>query len=180
VTVAVLPIRTFGDPVLRTRANEVGGLREEHKRLIKDMIDTMRDAPGIGLAAPQVGVLERIFVWEVEGEHGAVIDPVIVQRSTETEAEEEGCLSLPGLVFPVVRPAEVTIEGRNEEGESIRIEADDLLARVIQHEIDHLDGVLFPDRLPEDLKKEAMRILREQALGLPSGRRTPPPVEERL
>jgi peptide deformylase len=178
--VAVLPIRTFGDPVLRTRASEVGALREEHKRLIKDMIDTMRDAPGVGLAAPQVGVLERIFVWEVEGDHGAVIDPVIVERSQKSDEEEEGCLSLPGLVFPVVRPVEVTIEGLNEKGEPIRVEADDLLARVFQHEIDHLDGVLFPDRLPENLKREAMRILREQALGLPAGRRTPPPVEERL
>jgi peptide deformylase len=179
VTVAILPIRTFGDPVLRTRAREVGALREEHKRLIKDMIDTMRDAPGVGLAAPQVGVLERIFVWEVEGEHGAVIDPVIVERSERTDEEEEGCLSLPGLVFPVVRAAEVTIEGLDERGEPIRMEADDLLARVFQHEVDHLDGVLFPDRLPEGLKREAMRILREQALGLPAGR-TPPPVEERL
>ena len=186
---AILPIRTFGDPVLRTRANEVGGLKDEHKRLIKDMIETMRDAPGVGLAAPQVGILERIFVWEVEGEHGAVIDPVIVERSSETDEEEEGCLSLPGLVFPVVRPATVIVEGLDENGDPIRIEADDLLARVFQHEIDHLDGVLFPDRLPDDLKKEAMRILREQALGLPpragdSPRRPalsdPPPVEERL
>ena len=166
--------------MLRTRANEIGELRPEHGRLIKDMIDTMREAPGVGLAAPQVGVLERIFVWEVEGEYGAVIDPIIVRTSEETDEEEEGCLSLPGLVFPVVRPAEVIVEGLNENGEPIRIEADDLLARVFQHEIDHLDGVLFPDRLPEALKREAMGILRDQALGLAAGRRTPPPVEERL
>lgn len=177
---AILPIRTFGDPVLRTRAGEVGSLRPEHVRLLKDMLDTMREAPGVGLAAPQIGVLERIFVWEVDGEHGAVIDPVIVDRSEKMEEEEEGCLSLPGLVFPVVRPAEVTVEGLDEQGEPIRIHADDLLARVFQHEIDHLDGVLFPDRLPEDLKREAMRILRDQALGLPSRPVAPPPVEERL
>jgi peptide deformylase len=180
VPVAILPIRTFGDPVLRTKAPEVGALREEHKQLIKDMIDTMRAAPGVGLAAPQVGVLERIFVWEVEDEHGAVIDPVIVERSDRTEEEEEGCLSLPGLVFPVRRPAGVVVEGLNEHGERIRIEADDLLARVFQHEIDHLDGVLFPDRLPDDLRKEAMRLLREQALGLPSGTMRRPPTEEAL
>ena len=177
---AILPIRTFGDPVLRTRASEVGRLRPEHDRLIKDMIDTMRAAPGVGLAAPQIGILERIFVWEVDGEHGAVIDPVIVARSERLEEEEEGCLSLPGLVFPVVRPAEVVIEGMDEHGEAIHVEADDLLARVFQHEIDHLDGVLFPDRLSDDMKREAMGILRDQALGISSGRRRPPPVEERL
>jgi peptide deformylase len=176
---AILPIRTFGDPVLRTRANEVGKLRDEHKRLIKDMIDTMRDAPGVGLAAPQVGVLERIFVWEVEEEHGAVVDPVIVDRSQKMDEDEEGCLSLPGIVFPVVRNAHVTIEGLDEHGDPVRIEADDLLARVFQHEIDHLDGVLFPDRLPDDLRREAMRTLRDQALGI-APRRSDPPIEERL
>jgi peptide deformylase len=176
---AILPIRTFGDPVLRTRANEVGKLTDEHKRLIKDMIDTMREAPGVGLAAPQVGILERIFVWEVDDAHGAVVDPVIVDRSPKMDEDEEGCLSLPGIVFPVVRNATVTVEGLDGDGEPIRIEASDLLARVFQHEIDHLDGVLFPDRLPDDLRREAMRSLRDHALGL-APRRSDPPVEERL
>lgn len=176
---AILPIRTFGDPVLRTRAAEVGRLTDEHRRLIKDMIDTMRDAPGVGLAAPQVGVLERIFVWEVDDDHGAMIDPVIVERSRKMDEDEEGCLSLPGIVFPVVRNAKVTVEAFDENGQKVRIEADDLLARVVQHEIDHLDGILFPDRLPEDLRKEALRTLRDQALGI-APRQPKPPVEERL
>jgi peptide deformylase len=178
---AILPIRTFGDPVLRTRANEIGKLTDEHRRLIKDMLDTMRKAPGVGLAAPQVGVLERIFVWEVEGEYGAVIDPVIVARSEEMDEDEEGCLSLPGLLFPVVRHAAVIVEGRDESGQAVHIEADDLLARVFQHEIDHLDGVLFTERLPDNLRREAMSILRDQALGIfPARQSPPPPVEERL
>lgn len=171
---AILPIRTFGDPVLRTSATKVGKPSSEHRQLIKDMLDTMRDAPGVGLAAPQVGVLERIFVWEVEERHGAVIDPVIVDRSRQMVEDEEGCLSLPGLVFPVVRHAGVTIEGRDENGEPLRLQADELLARVFQHEIDHLDGILFPDRLPDDKRRQAMSILRDQALGIPSGRQTPP------
>ena len=177
---AILPIRTFPDPVLRTRAREVGNVTDDHLRLVKNMIDTMRDAPGVGLAAPQIGILERIFVWEVEDRYGAVIDPVIVDRSDQMAEDEEGCLSLPGLLFPVVRNARVVVEGKDETGGPLRIEADDLLARVIQHEIDHLDGVLFTDRLHEALKREAMTILREQALGFATGRRTPPPVEERL
>ena len=176
---AILPIRTFGDPVLRTRAAEVGRLTDEHRRLIKDMIDTMRDAPGVGLAAPQVGVLERIFVWEVDDEHGALVDPVIVERSRKMDEDEEGCLSLPGIVFPVVRNAKVTVEALDENGNKVRIQADDLLARVFQHEIDHLDGVLFPDRLPDELRKEALRVLRDQALGI-APHRPEPPVEERL
>ena len=163
---AVLDIRTFGDPVLRQRANEIEMITDLHRRLGADMLDTMREAPGVGLAGPQVGVVERIFVWEVEDRSGALINPVIVQRSAETLEDEEGCLSLPGLVYPVVRAAAVTVTGRDLEGGEVTIDAEDLLARVVQHEIDHLDGVLFIDRLPEELKREAMRRLSEQALGL--------------
>lgn len=177
---AILPIRTFPDPVLRTRAREVEKVTDEHRLLIKNMIDTMRDAPGVGLAAPQIGVLERIFVWEVEEEYGAVVNPVIVERSDKMAEDEEGCLSLPGLVFPVVRNERVVVEGTDETGQPVRIEGEDLLGRVFQHEIDHLDGILFTDRLPDPIKREAMTILREQALGFTSGRHTPPPVEERL
>jgi peptide deformylase len=164
--VAILGIRTFGDPVLREPAREVGRITKVHRRLIKDMFDTMRDAPGVGLAAPQVGVMERIFVWEVEEEHGAVINPRITWRSDETAEEEEGCLSLPGLAYPVERAARVRVEGLDERGRPLSFEAGDLLARVCQHEVDHLDGVLFIDRLPEEVRREAMRTLREQALGL--------------
>ena len=164
---AVLRIRTFGDPVLRQRAAEVEEVTDVHRRLVADMLETMREAPGVGLAGPQVGVVERIFVWEVEEEHGAVFNPVIVDRSGGVVEEEEGCLSLPGIYYPVERDAEVVVEGLDADGAPVRLEATDLLARVAQHEIDHLDGVLFYDRLPEDLRKEALAILRGQALGLP-------------
>ena len=163
---AILPIRTFGDPVLRERAREVERVTDSHKRLIADMIDTMRDAPGVGLAANQVGVLERIFVWEVDEEFGAVINPVIVRRSEQIDIGEEGCLSLPGLYYDVARPDEVSLEGLDVNGEPVVLEGTELLARVIQHEVDHLDGVLFIDHLPEETRKEALRQLRDQALGL--------------
>lgn len=167
--------------MLRTRAAEVDRVTDLHQTLVSDMLDTMRDAPGVGLAGPQVGVLDRIFVWEVDDAYGAVINPVVTDRSDETAAEEEGCLSLPGLVYPVERHVRVTVEGMDENGRPITLDAEDLLARVFQHEIDHLDGVLFVNRLPADLKREAMGILRAQALGLPT---SPPPataeVAERL
>ena len=164
--VAVLDIRIFGDPVLRQRAREVERVTEIHERLVADMLDTMREAPGVGLAGNQVGVLERLFVWEVEDQHGVVINPRIVGRSSDTVEDEEGCLSLPGLVYPVVRAAAVTVSGLDLDGDEITLDAEELLARVVQHEIDHLDGVLFIDRLPDELKREARRRLSEQALGL--------------
>jgi peptide deformylase len=175
--VAILRIRTFGDPVLRERAREVERITDVHHKLIKDMFDTMRDAPGVGLAAPQVGVLDRIFVWEFEDEGGVFVNPVIVDRSGKAEDGEEGCLSLPGIVGPVDRSYEVVVEGLDEEGAPIRLEASDWLARIFQHEIDHLDGVLFIDHLAEPLKKEALATLRDQALGLPSTTAPAPPGE---
>ena len=174
---AMLEIRKFGDPVLRQRAREVAKVTELQRRLVRDMIDTMRAAPGVGLAAPQVGVLERIFVWEVEGQHGAVVNPVIVHASPETVEDEQGCLSLPGLSYPVERASEVRVEGRDERGDPVSLDARGLLARVCQHEIDHLEGVLFIDRLPEHLRKQAMRELRDQALGLASAAPTAPAQE---
>ena len=165
---AVLDIRTFGDPVLRERAREIEAVTDLHRRLAADMLDTMRDAPGVGLAGTQVGVLERLFVWEVDDRHGALLNPVITARSSEMVEDEEGCLSLPGLVYPVVRPAAVTVTGMGLDGETITFDAEELLARVVQHEIDHLDGVLFIDRLDEALKRDALRRLSEQALGLSS------------
>ena len=163
---ATLPIRKFGDPVLRERAREVEEVSDLHRKLAKDMLETMRLAPGVGLAGNQVGVLHRIFVWEVEEEHGAFINPVITDRSEETFTDEEGCLSMPGLIYPVERSTRVTVEGLDENGIPIKVEAEDFKARVFQHEIDHLDGVLFTDRLPEDLRKDALTELRDQALGL--------------
>ncbi len=177
---ALLRIRTFGDPVLRQRAREVEEVTDIHRRLIADMIDTMRDAPGVGLAATQIGVLERIFVWEVDEEHGAVINPVVVEESDEEVLGEEGCLSLPGLTYDVTRRAHVTVEGLDANGAPIRIEAPEFMSRVFQHEIDHLDGVLFIDHLSDAERKEALDLLRTQALGLPTPPRRRVPEDERL
>jgi peptide deformylase len=176
---AVLRIRTFGDPGLRERAREVDRITDVHRRLVDDMLETMRAAPGVGLAAPQVGVLERIFVWEVDEEHGAVVNPVIVESSDEEAVYEEGCLSVPGLYREVSRPARIKVEALDLDGNPLSISLDEFKARVWQHEIDHLDGVLFIDRLPADQRREALATLRSQALGI-----TPPPpaapVGERL
>lgn len=173
---AILPIKIMGSPILRERAGEVGKVRDEDRRLIADLLDTMRNAPGVGLAAPQVGVSKRIFVWEVEEEHGAVIDPVIVERSDDLVAGEEGCLSIPGLLYEVPRADRVVVEGRDQDGEVLRIEATDFKARVFQHEIDHLDGILFIDRLSEPLRDQAIKEWRDVILSprgvTPSGRRT--------
>ena len=176
---AVLGIRMFGDPILRQRAREVGEITDLHKTLIANMIETMREAPGIGLAAPQVGVLERIFVYALDDTVGAIINPEMIVRSKETETDIEGCLSLPGLQYPVERAVSVTIRGVDENGEAVEIDAGGLLAVVFQHEFDHIDGVLFIDHLPGDMRKEALRALRDQALGLtvPSPSLSP---EERL
>jgi peptide deformylase len=176
---AILRIRTFGDPVLRQRAREVERVTDLHRKLVADMFDTMRDAPGVGLAAPQVGVLERIFVWEVEDGSGVLVNPVIVRRSTDTDEAEEGCLSLPGIAYPVERSSEVVVEGLDLDAVPQRLDATALLARVVQHETDHLDGVLFVDRLPNELKREALRTLRDQALGLPT-HTSATPAEETL
>jgi peptide deformylase len=175
---AILEIRTFGDPVLRSRAHEVERITDVHRRLIKDMFETMREAPGVGLAAPQVGVMERIFVYEVEEEMGAIVNPVIVGQSGETDEGEEGCLSLPGLLYPVERSTEVRIEGLDDQGRPVSKQGSGLLARVFQHEIDHLNGVLFIDRLPETLRRQAMRELADQALGLGAPRAGRPEVTE--
>ena len=170
---AIHPIRTFGDPVLRQKAAEVARVDQFHERLAADMIETMRDAPGVGLAGPQIAILQRIFVWEVEDEYGVLINPVIKKRSRKKVTDDEGCLSLPGLVYPVERSHSVRVEGLDETGEPVTIDAEDHLARVFQHEIDHLDGILFIDRLPEEMKRDALRLLREQSLGLASTA-TPP------
>jgi peptide deformylase len=176
---AVLRIRTFGDPGLRERAREVDKITDVHRRLVDDMLETMRAAPGVGLAAPQVGVLERIFVWEVDDEHGAVVNPMIVESSDEEAVYEEGCLSVPGLYREVSRPARIKVEALDLDGNPLSIALDEFKARVWQHEIDHLNGVLFIDRLPADERREALATLRSQALGI-----TPPPpaapVGERL
>jgi peptide deformylase len=162
VTVAILPIRLYGDPVLRTRASELDELDRRARRLMNNMTDTMKEAPGIGLAAPQVGVLKRIIVWENEDDSGALANPVILERDGMVEGDE-GCLSMPGITYPVIRSEVILVEGVDDKGDTVRFETRDLTARIIQHEIDHLDGILFIDHLPPDLRSEALGILRELA-----------------
>jgi peptide deformylase len=147
---AVREIRILGDPVLRKKAAAVGTVDEGIRALVSDLFATMYDAEGVGLAAPQVGISQRIIVVDPrddETEPFALVNPVIMQSSEELERGEEGCLSIPGLKDIVERPDRVKVEGLTEEGEHVRIDAEGLLARILQHEIDHLDGVLFIDRL---------------------------------
>jgi len=158
--VAVRTIRLFGDPVLRTPAAQVDTYDKELRLLVRDLTDTMKDAPGAGLAAPQIGVSLRVFTWWVDDEVGHLINPVL-SLSVETQEGDEGCLSLPDLAFDTVRSQQVVARGMNMYGEPVEIEGSDLLARALQHETDHLDGILFIDRLTPELRKEAMRTIRE-------------------
>lgn len=157
---AVRTIRLFGDPVLRTPAARVDTYDKELRLLVRDLTDTMKDAPGAGLAAPQIGVSLRVFTWWVDDEVGHLINPVL-SLSVETQEGDEGCLSLPDLAFDTVRSQQVVARGMNMYGEPVEIEGSDLLARALQHETDHLDGILFIDRLTPELRKEAMRTIRE-------------------
>jgi peptide deformylase len=164
---AVLPIRTFGDPVLRRRAGEVSLVDDAVRKLMHDMRDTVVDAPGVGLAAPQIGIPRRVVVWTYEGNEGALANPCIVEQHGQEEGDE-ACLSVPGLTYPVLRAARVRVMGLNDRGERVEIDFADWTARILQHEIDHLDGVLFIDRIAPDLQREARRRLREAALsGVP-------------
>ncbi len=157
---AVRTIRLFGDPVLRTPAVQVETYDKELRLLVRDLTDTMQDAPGAGLAAPQIGVSLRVFTWWVDDEIGHLINPVL-SLSEETQEGDEGCLSLPDLAFDTVRSQQVVARGMNMYGEPVEINGSDLLARALQHETDHLDGILFIDRLTPELRKEAMRTIRE-------------------
>ncbi|HKH10200.1 MAG TPA: peptide deformylase [Rubrobacter sp.] len=160
-----LEIKTFGDPVLKTRAGKVKEFDEALTRLAEDMLATMRERDGVGLAANQVGRLKRVLVAGIEedGEY-VIVNPLIEAASEETEVLSEGCLSIPGIQVDVERPVAVIVTGKNAAGEDLRIEAEDLLARVIQHEVDHLDGVLILDRTDRESRKAALREWRERLL----------------
>jgi peptide deformylase len=160
-------IRVFGDPVLRTPAEDVADIDADLVRLVDDMLDTMYEAPGVGLAAPQIGVQKRVFVYDINDGLGgfAVVNPRIVERSGEWDYEE-GCLSVPGLSWPIVRSAQVHLTGWDLDGRELSIEADELLARVFQHETDHLDGILLIERLDKAERRQALRTLRNRALDL--------------
>ncbi len=157
---ALQPIRLFGDPILRKPALEVVTFDKELRTLIGDLTDTMLEAPGAGLAAPQIGVGLRAFVWHVEGQTGHLINPQLT-LSAEQQDGLEGCLSLPELTYECRRALSVVARGFDMHGEPVTIEGSDLLARAIQHETDHLDGVLFIDRLDPAARKAAMRQIRE-------------------
>ena len=156
-------IRVFGDPVLNTRAEDVTEIDSKLARLVTDMFTTMYDAPGIGLAAPQVGVRKRLFVYDHGEGPGVVINPEVVESDGEWSFDE-GCLSIPGLSWEIIRPNRVHLVGIDMQGDEVSIEADELFGRLIQHEMDHLDGVLLVERLDEDTRKEALRTLRDMTL----------------
>lgn len=158
---AIQPIRLFGDPVLRTPAAPVETFDKELRKLVKDLTDTMQDAPGAGLAAPQIGVSLRVFTYWVDDELGHLINPDL-DLSEELQDGDEGCLSLPGITFDTKRSMRVVAKGFNMYGEPVVIEGSELLARAVQHETDHLDGILFIDRLDTEARKEAMRVIRQQ------------------
>ncbi len=159
-------IRTYGDPVLKSRTKEVEEIDGTVATLVDGMIETMYAAPGTGLAANQVGVQRRVFVYDVGDGPRTVINPRIVESAGEW-VYDEGCLSVPGLSWDIVRPNEIHLVGLDLDGNEISIEADELEGRVFQHELDHLDGILLVERLNDDQRKEAMKILRSRTLSLP-------------
>jgi peptide deformylase len=157
-------VRTFGDPVLKSRATPVKDFDESLEHLAEEMMRVMREAEGVGLAANQIGRLKRIFVAAHEDEEYAIVNPVIEERSEMTEKDIEGCLSIPETRVEVERPTAVTVSGQGPSGEPVRIEAEGLLARIFQHEIDHLDGILILDRTDRESRKNAMREMRERMM----------------
>ena len=157
-------IRMVGDPVLRQRAAEVTTIDGRLAKLADDMIVTMYEAPGVGLAAPQVGVEKRLFVYDIGEGPRTLINPAITESDGEW-AFDEGCLSVPGLSWEIVRPKQVLLTGIDLDGNDVAIEADEILARCFQHEIDHLDGVLLLERLDGDTRKAALKAIRELGIG---------------
>ncbi len=158
---ALAQIRQYPDAALRLSARPVERFDDELRALVERMKPLMHDAVGVGLAATQVGVLKRLFVCTIEeGRDVAIVNPEIVERSEETDVADEGCLSLQGVLVPVERSAAVTIAGKDERGKDVRYELDEMAARVVQHELDHLDGVLIIDRTTPEARREAMAALR--------------------
>lgn len=157
---SVQPIRHFGDPVLVTPAAEVVDFDKELRKLVQDLTETMLDAPGAGLAAPQIGVPLRVFVWDVDEALGHLINPTL-DLSEEIQEGDEGCLSFPDLVYPTPRAFRAVAKGFNMHGEPITVEGTELLARALQHETDHLNGILFIDRLSDADRKLAMKEIRD-------------------
>ncbi len=171
---ALAQVVKFGDPVLKSVASPVTGFGPELRAEVERMIAIMRDGMGVGLAATQVGILRRILVFQAgpDSEPTALVNPTVEWLSEEVVVAEEGCLSLPRVAMDVERPLHARLAGRDVEGEAMTIEASGLEARVLQHEIDHLDGVLILDRAPRDQRKAALRALREGGSYAPGGEET--------
>jgi peptide deformylase len=162
--IAAMEVITIGDDLLRQKAEPIKPITADIKQLAEEMIETMHQSKGVGLAGPQVGLKKRIFVVHVDGDVPRVfINPSIVATSQETAKQEEGCLSLPGVWADVVRPESVKVQAWNEKGRPFTVETDGILARVILHEYDHLEGTLFIDRLPEAKRNKILAKLEKQA-----------------
>lgn len=157
---ALSQVRQYGDPALRMRASEVERYDDELKALAERMFALMHEADGVGLAANQVGIVRRFFVCALEGEERAIANPRITQAGAKTETDDEGCLSLGDVRVPVERPTEVTLEGFDLDGNPLRLELEGMPARIVQHELDHLDGTLTIDRTDPDSRRDALRRLR--------------------
>jgi peptide deformylase len=177
---SVQPIRLFGDPVLRTAAQPVTEFDKELRTLVADLAETMLDAPGAGLAAPQIGVGLRVFTYHVDdAQSGHLVNPVLHFPDDDEQDGPEGCLSIPGLSFDCRRRANVVAHGQNMYGDPVTVEGTALLSRCIQHETDHLDGVLFVDRLDPATRKAAMKAIREAewaGVGAPTVKVSPHPT----
>jgi peptide deformylase len=158
---AIRPIRLFGDPVLRTAAEPVTDFDKQLRTLVKDLTQTLDDAQGAGLAAPQIGVGLRVFAYAVGEERGHLVNPVLEFPDEEEVEGEEGCLSFPGIYFDVKRRLNTVAKGFTDRGDPVQIVGTDILARCVQHETDHLDGVLFIDRMDQQTRKQAMKAIRE-------------------
>ena len=155
-------IRKFGDPVLRTRCEPITEIDDTVRQLVEDLLETVDYEGRAGLAANQIGVGLRAFSWNIEGNIGYILNPVVVERSVELqELADEGCLSVPGLWFPCERPAFARAEGTDLDGNPVAVEGEAIWARLVNHEVDHLDGHLYLDRLAKDVRKQAMREIRE-------------------
>ena len=167
-------IRTFGDPVLKTKAQPVANIDGKVARLVEDMFDTLYESDsGLALAAPQIGVQKQVVVWDIDDEPMAIINPTIVEADGEF-VYSEGCLSIPDVYVEILRPNQVLVRGWTVDGEEVEIEADELMGRMFQHEIDHLNGVLMFDRMTPEQRKEAMaeyRRLQEAPAPRPQRRR---------
>jgi peptide deformylase len=159
---ALSRIRQYGDSVLRMKAREVEAFDDDLERLVERMTALMHEASGVGLAATQVGVLRRLFVFVDDGEDRVLVNPAITKSSSETEIDDEGCLSLRDVLVPVERPRAVTIEGFDTEGAPVKLELEPPASRVVQHELDHLDGILIIDRTDDESRRAALAILRPQ------------------